>query len=101
MNGKALSNLPKANNQEGFENYYYNVHIPLVQKLPHLKGAEVHPVLQTQNTNDPLYLFAELHFDSPELLAQSLASPEGQEVQGDVLNLMKYLSSPPVISIVN
>ncbi|MEH7302370.1 EthD family reductase [Neobacillus drentensis] len=94
-----IYNQPK--DQEGFEQYYYNVHIPLVQKLPHLKGAEVHRVLQSQNTTEPLYLFAELHFDNPVELSQALASPEGQEVQGDVLNLMRFLDKPPVISIVD
>jgi uncharacterized protein (TIGR02118 family) len=87
--------------QEGFEKYYYNVHIPLVEKLPNLKGAEVHRVLQTQNTDAKLYLFAELQFDSPEALGKSLSSPEGQELTGDLKNLMQYLTKPPVISIVD
>ncbi|MGG3562812.1 EthD family reductase [Neobacillus rhizosphaerae] len=94
-----IYNRPK--DQEGFEQYYYNVHIPLVQKLPHLKGAEIHRVLQTQNSIEPLYLFAELHFDNPAELSQSLSSLEGKEVQRDVLNLMKFLDKPPVISIVD
>ncbi|MFP7295849.1 EthD family reductase [Neobacillus niacini] len=86
--------------QEGFEEYYYNVHIPLVKKMPYLNGAEVHQVLQTQNTSDQLFLFAELRFDNLEALNQAMSSPEGIEVQGDVKNLMPYLSKPPIISIV-
>ncbi|PAE39601.1 EthD family reductase [Bacillus sp. 7884-1] len=86
--------------QEGFEKYYYNVHIPLVQKMPYLKSAEVHRVLQSQNTKDQLFLFDELQFDNPETLSQAMSSPEGIEVQGDVKNLMQYLRKPPVISIV-
>lgn len=87
--------------QEGFENYYHNVHIPLVQKVPNLKGAEVHRVLQSLNTSDKPYLVAELHFENPQTLTQALASPEGQDLQGDVANLLPYLSKPPVISIVD
>jgi uncharacterized protein (TIGR02118 family) len=87
--------------QSGFEEYYNNVHIPLVQKLPHLRGAEVNRVLQAQNTSEQLFQIAELHFESPELLAQALATPEGMEVQGDVRNLMKYLTKPPVVAIVD
>ncbi|KAA0549780.1 EthD family reductase [Bacillus sp. BGMRC 2118] len=89
-------------NQAGFEEYYHNVHIPLVQKLPHLTGAEVHRVLQVMNTtNESLFLIAELHFESPETLNHALSSPEGMEVQGDVKNLMPYLTKPPVIAIVD
>jgi uncharacterized protein (TIGR02118 family) len=87
--------------QAGFEEYYHNVHIPLVQKLPHLTGAEVHRVLQALNTSESLFLIAELHFESPETLNLALASPEGMEVQGDVKNLMAYLTKPPVIAIVD
>ncbi|MEH7331574.1 EthD family reductase [Neobacillus drentensis] len=94
-----MYNQPK--DKEGFENYYYNVHIPLVQKIPNLKGAEIHHVLQAQNTNEDLFLIAELHFDDPQTLGQALASPEGREVQGDVLNLMQFLNKPPVIAIVD
>jgi uncharacterized protein (TIGR02118 family) len=85
--------------QEGFENYYFNVHIPLAQKLPHIKAAEVHRVLQAQNTAEQPYLFAELIFETPQELTQALSSAEGRDVQGDVINLMPFLHKPPVILI--
>jgi uncharacterized protein (TIGR02118 family) len=87
--------------QEGFEKHYNEVHIPLAQKLPNLIGAGVHHVLQTQNTNDNLYLMAELEFETPEAMFQALSSPEGKEMQGDTKNLMPYLSKPPIVSIVD
>jgi uncharacterized protein (TIGR02118 family) len=87
--------------QAGFEEYYFNVHIPLAKKLPNLKGLEVHRVLQSQNSPDNLYLFVELHFDNPAVLGQALSSPEGREVQADVVNLMKFLNKPPIMSIVD
>lgn len=86
---------------DGFKNYYRDVHIPLVHKVPNLKGAEVHRVLQALNTNDHLYLIGELHFNNPEELTQALASAEGQELQADLANLMPFLNKPPVISIVD
>lgn len=85
--------------QEGFENYYFNVHVPLAQKLPHLKNAEIHRVLKAQNITEQPYLFVELHFETPQELTQALSSPEGRDVQGDVLNLMPFLHKPPVILI--
>jgi uncharacterized protein (TIGR02118 family) len=77
------------------------VHIPLVKKVPNLKGAEVHRVLQSMYTDEKLYLIAELHFEYPEVLAQALATPEFQEVQGDVKKTVTYLNKPPVVAIVD
>lgn len=87
--------------QEGFEKHYFEVHIPLVQKVPHLQGAEVHRVLQAMYTDEKLYLIAELQFENPEVLTQALATPEFQEVQADVKNLVTYLNKPPVVVIVD
>lgn len=85
--------------QAGFEKYYNEIHIPLVQKIPNLTGAEVHHVLQSMYTEEQLYLIAELKFESPQTLTEALATPEFQEVQGDVKNLLKYLDKPPVVAI--
>jgi uncharacterized protein (TIGR02118 family) len=84
---------------EGFDQYYREVHIPLVQHVPNLKGAEVNRVLQALNSNDQPYLIAELVFDNPQELTQALASPEGQTLQNDIANLMPFLNKPPVITI--
>jgi len=88
-------------NKEGFEKYYNEVHIPLAEKVPNLKSAGVHHVLQTMNSDQQLYLIAELEFETPEILAKSLATPEAQEVQGDLRNLMEFLNKPPVVAIVD
>lgn len=87
-------------NKEGFEEHYYKVHVPLVQKLPLLKNASIHFVRQTMNTNENFYLFAELEFGSLQEIGQALESPEGKEVAGDIANLMAFLEKPPVITMV-
>lgn len=93
-----MYNQPK--NQEGFEQYYQNVHIPLAKGIPNLTGLEIHRVLQMQNSNENLYLVTELQFDNQQKLGEGLASSVGQEAQEDVLNLMQFLNKPPVIAIV-
>lgn len=98
---KLIAIYHQPTDQEGFEKYYHNVHIPLAQKLPNLKGAEFHHVLQTQNTDDNLYLLAELQFENPAAMLQALSSPEGQEMAGDAKNLMPFLSKPPIISLID
>jgi uncharacterized protein (TIGR02118 family) len=87
------------NNQEGFDEHYFHVHIPLAQKLPNLKNATVNRVLQAQNTDAKLYLIAELEFDQVVQVNEALASPEGQIVQKDLGNLLEFLDTPPVIII--
>lgn len=88
-------------NKEGFDKYYNEVHIPMVEKVPNVKGAKVQHVLQAMNTDDKLYLIAEIEFESTEILNQSFATPEFQAVQADVVNLLEYLNKPPVVAIVD
>jgi uncharacterized protein (TIGR02118 family) len=87
--------------KEGFDKYYHEVHIPLAEKVPNLKNAGVHNVLQTMNSEQQLYLIAELEFETPEILTKSLASPEFLAVQGDLRNIMQYLNKPPVVVLVD
>jgi uncharacterized protein (TIGR02118 family) len=96
---KLLVSYEQPKNQEGFENHYFNVHIPLAQKLPNLKNASVYRVLQSQNTDANLYLIAELEFENLSHLNEAMASTIGQEVQNDIPNLLEFLTKPPVISI--
>ncbi|WP_046181201.1 EthD family reductase [Domibacillus tundrae] len=85
--------------KEGFENHYYDVHIPLVQKLPNLKNLSYQNVLQTQNTDADLYLIAQLEFENMEAFQESMASELGQEAQNDGGKLVKFFNKPPVILI--
>ncbi|MGD6803455.1 EthD family reductase [Rossellomorea aquimaris] len=98
---KIIVTYDQSKDQEGFDKHYHEVHVPLVQKVPNLIGAEVHRVLQTMYTEEKLYLIAQLQFENPEVLMQSLATPEFQEVQGDVKNLVTYLNKPPVVAIMD
>ncbi|BCJ88367.1 EthD family reductase [Effusibacillus dendaii] len=85
--------------KEGFEKHYFDVHIPLAKKLPTLKNAAINRVLHGENTDQNMYLVAELEFEDVDTLNQSLSSAEGQEVQGDVANLVPFLNKPPIILI--
>lgn len=87
--------------KEGFDKYYFEVHMKLVQQLPNLKNANAYRVLDAVNTENNLYLTVELEYDSVGLLNESLASEQGKIVQGDVANLLPFLHKPPVIITVN
>jgi uncharacterized protein (TIGR02118 family) len=87
-------------NRDEFEAHYFNVHIPLVQKMPFIKNVTVNKVKQVMNTNENLSLIVELEFGDLQEINQSLESSEGKEVIGDVANLMPFLEKPPVITMV-
>lgn len=96
---KIIVMYEKPKNEEGFEKYYYDVHVPLVQKVPNLKNATINRVVQSQNTDLSFYLIAQLEFESMEDLNSMFASNEGKQVIDDVKNLAEYLHKPPIISI--
>lgn len=70
-----------------FEDHYANEHRSLVEKIPGLQRFEVARVVATPDGSEPpYYMVAELYFESPEVLQESLASPEGQATAGDIPN---------------
>jgi uncharacterized protein (TIGR02118 family) len=68
---------------EKFDKYYFETHIPLVQKIPGLLKAEVS---RFTGEDAPYYLMATLYFDSGEEREAGLSSPAGQTASADVPN---------------
>ncbi|PAE38025.1 EthD family reductase [Bacillus sp. 7884-1] len=85
---------------EGFEKHYFDVHVPLGRKIPHIKSETIRRVIQSQNTNLNLYLITELEFENIDKLHEALSSPEAQAAEADGESLFKYLFKPPIITIV-
>ncbi|WP_158211550.1 EthD family reductase [Alkalihalobacterium alkalinitrilicum] len=85
---------------DGFESYYFGVHLPLAKKIPNIKNEAIHRVVRTQNTDLNLYLIVELEFESLEVLQQAMATPEADATVADLPNMNKYLHHSPIISIV-
>ncbi|GAC1360484.1 MAG: EthD family reductase [Ktedonobacteraceae bacterium] len=69
--------------KEQFDAYYFEKHIPLVQKVPGLLKAEVQ---RFTGKNAPYYLMATLYFNGKEERKAALSSPEGQAMNADVVN---------------
>ncbi|WP_339750973.1 EthD family reductase [Algoriphagus aquimarinus] len=70
-----------------FENYYASTHMPLVGKIQGVVKAEVTKFLPEADGSKPAYYrLAELYFESPESLQQSMGSDEGQATAGDLPN---------------
>jgi uncharacterized protein (TIGR02118 family) len=67
-----------------FEHAYFSTHLPLIQKVPGLRGVEVRRVERTIMGNG-VYLVAIMHFDDEQTLRTAMRSPEMQAA-GDNLN---------------
>ncbi len=85
--------------KEKFDDYYQNIHMPLVQQMPNIKKAAVQHVVSTQNTDAGYYIIAELEFETLEILQAAFETPEGKNVQEDGRNLAPFLNQPPTVLI--
>jgi uncharacterized protein (TIGR02118 family) len=81
-----------------FEEHYWNVHVPLANRMPRLKrytvGADVDPV----RGDEPYYLIGELEWGSMDDLRHDFQSPEGRATADDVATLSRW--SPGVRSMI-
>ena len=86
------------NDVEAFERHYHDVHIPLVRKLAGLRRYTMSRNVAAIRGGDPIYLIAELDWDSLEASQRALQSPEGQATREDVANLEVF--SPGVRTMI-
>jgi uncharacterized protein (TIGR02118 family) len=91
----------KTNRQAEFEDYYFNIHIPLVQKISQIKSLKISRVVHHNNTIPDLYLHGEIEFENMDALNQAIASPEGKAMFEDAVILRKYFDSPPITAFVD
>ena len=70
-----------------FDSHYASVHVPLVQKMPHLRDFSYsHGPVQSSAENGAPHLIAILSYATDDDLAASLDSPEGKAAVADVTN---------------
>lgn len=68
-----------------FDRHYAETHVPLVEKIPHMRRFEAGKVVGTPDGSAaPFYYLAELSFDSAEDLQAAMGSAEGQAAGADV-----------------
>jgi uncharacterized protein (TIGR02118 family) len=97
---KLIIMYEKPKDIEGFENHYFNVHVPLGRKMPYIKRESIQRVVHSQNTELQLYLIVELEFESLDAIHLSLASPEARTAEEDFPHLFQYLHKPPILTFV-
>ena len=81
-------------NKEAFDEHYFNVHVPITEKIPGLREMKV-----TKVTGSPMggeakyYLICEMYYDNPEALKAGLRSEEGKASGKDVMGFAGNLVS--------
>jgi uncharacterized protein (TIGR02118 family) len=69
--------------REKFDKHFFEVHLPLVEKIPGLQRVEVK---RFTGKTAPYYLMATLYFNNKEERKAGLSSPEGQATSADLPN---------------
>jgi uncharacterized protein (TIGR02118 family) len=72
---------------ESFEKYYEETHLPLVAKAKGVAKSELTRFLPNPDGSEAAYYrMAELYFNGPDKLQQTMDSPEGQAMADDLSN---------------
>ncbi len=79
----AIYRVPE--NQAAFDEHYFNVHAPLMAKVPGYERVEVSRVTRTLLGEPQYYLMFEMWFPNEEALKAALRSKENQEAGKDLM----------------
>jgi uncharacterized protein (TIGR02118 family) len=76
--------LPKPGEIEAFEKYYWETHVPLARRVPHLRKLIL---TRIENGLDdaaaPFHRVAELLFDGPESVARAIETSQWRAMRED------------------
>jgi len=86
---KLIALYKKPENTAEFDQRYFEGHLPLANKMPGLRKAEVARVLGGPAGEAEYYLQAELYFDDMDALKAAMSSPEGKAAAKDVMSFAK------------
>jgi uncharacterized protein (TIGR02118 family) len=76
-----------------FAEHWLGRHVELAQELPHLQRYVINVI---RDSGDGYDGFAELWFESEELMEEALASPAGQTLRADASNFAESVESVAV-----
>lgn len=86
---KLVALYKKPQDPAEFDKHYFDIHIPITNKMPGLKRVEVSRVLGAPMGESEYYMIAELYFDDMETLKASMSSPEGRASAKDLMSFAK------------
>jgi uncharacterized protein (TIGR02118 family) len=77
---------PPPADPDHFRSYYQNTHLPLVAKLPGLRGYRFSFNVAASEGESPYFCVFEADFDDGAAYRSAMASPAGQATRADVPN---------------
>ncbi|MBI3195627.1 MAG: EthD family reductase [Ignavibacteriae bacterium] len=83
---KLIALYKQPDDVETFDKHYFEVHIPLVKKIPGLLKCEVTRITGAPFGDVNYYLMAELYFDSFDAMNEGNATPEGKTTAHDLMS---------------
>ena len=86
MTTKLVAMYTQPENPAEFDRQYFEEHVPLVQKLPGLRGVSVSKLQKGfMGGSVPYYMIAELAFDNEDALNAAMSSPEGKAAGANIM----------------
>ena len=74
---------------ESFEKHYFEIHMPLVAKIPNMIKSEVAKINTFTGQESKYFIITEMYFDSVDKLNEGMASPEGKAAGRDLMSFAK------------
>lgn len=74
---------------EDFEKHYFEVHMPLIYKMPGLLKTEISRISGMPGQDAKYHIMAEMYFENMDKLNESMASPEGKAAGKDLMSFAK------------
>lgn len=72
-----------------FEQHYFEVHMPLVEKTPGLLKSEVSKIKGMPGMDSKYHLMAEMYYADMDSFNAGMASPEGRAAGKDLMGFAK------------
>jgi uncharacterized protein (TIGR02118 family) len=88
---KLIALYKKPADVKAFEEHYFNIHLPLADKIPGLKKTEISRVTGSPAGESEYHLMAELYFENMDALKAGMSSPEGKASAKDVMSFAKEI----------
>ena len=91
MSIKVVALCAKPENPEAFLKHYYEIHVPMVEKIPHLQHMSVREITSSPIGNAPYFLMNEMTYADQASFDEAMKSPENKAVGEDAQSFAKGL----------
>ena len=86
MSARLIALFNQPDDPGAFDAHYHDVHIPIVRRYPGIRGIRLTRTDGVGGRPSPIYLMAEMQFDSRADLETALTSEAGAESARDLRN---------------